>query len=563
MKNRWILPVLCFVLFAGGALLPLVQGLSLFSGSDFSVVTQGNYSTGDSLVLPSSFSWRDINGVDYTTPIRNQTPYPSCESFALTAAVETMVQYQVGFPFNCDLSEAHLFFFSGGNIIWGSYPENDTEFLKDYGIPDEACWPYPKDKYQYPLNTTSPDWQNRTVKITNWSYIPADPIAIKTALLTNGPVPSYFLVYDDFVYFKKGIYQHRWGNTRGAHYMAIVGYNDDPGYWIVKNSWGTKFQDEGWVNIKYGECGIGTINFLLTGVYGKFPIIYVDDDNTGGPWNGTKEYPYQTIQDALGNVFDGYTIYVMNGTYHEHVYIQKRITLMGEKPETTIIDGDGLDDVVTIAVPDVKIIGLTVQHSGQQLLNAGIKTLSLNSNATFENNILQNNAIGLFLNYGYAPSWNIVKNNTIRYNVKGVYTHWANNGDIRGNTITQNAENGLEMECSKYSQISGNVISENGGYGIYLRGESNKNTITGGNIIQDNAVGVKLSESNGNKITKNNFIGNLQHATFYNSFLTTWNRNYWDDRFVLFPEVITGSIGKREFTWMNIDWYPLWKPFTN
>jgi parallel beta-helix repeat protein len=563
MKNRWIFPVLCFVLFAGGALLPLVQGLSLFSGSGFSVVTQGNYSTGESLVLPSSFSWRDINGVDFTTPIRNQTPYPSCESFALTAAVETMVQYQVGFPFNCDLSEAHLFFFSGGNIIWGSYPENDTEFLKDYGIPDEACWPYPKDKYQYPLNTTSPDWQNRTVKITNWSYIPADPIAIKTALLTNGPVPSYFLVYDDFVYFKKGIYQHRWGNTRGAHYMAIVGYNDDPGYWIVKNSWGTKFQDEGWVNIKYGECGIGTINFLLTGVYGKFPIIYVDDDNTAGPWNGTKEYPYQTIQDALGNVFDGYTIYVMNGTYHEHVYIQKRITLMGEKPETTIIDGDGLDDVVTIAVPDVKIIGLTVQHSGQQLLNAGIKTLSLNSNATFENNILQNNAIGLFLNYGYAPSWNIVRNNTIRNNVKGIYTHWANNGDIRGNTITQNAENGLEMECSKYSQISGNVISENGGYGIYLRGESNKNTITGGNIIQDNAVGVKLSESNGNKITKNNFIGNLQHATFYNSFLTTWNRNYWDDRFVLFPEVITGSIGKREFTWMNIDWYPLWKPFTN
>jgi len=563
MKNRWIFPVLCFVLFAGGALLPLVQGLSLFSGSDFSVVTQGNYSTRDSLVLPSSFSWRDINGVDFTTPIRNQTPYPSCESFALTAAVETRVQYQVGFPFNCDLSEAHLFFFSGGNIIWGSYPENDTEFLKDYGIPDEACWPYPKDKYQYPLNTTSPDWQNRTVKITNWSYIPADPIAIKTALLTNGPVPSYFLVYDDFVYFKKGIYQHRWGNTRGAHYMAIVGYNDDPGYWIVKNSWGTKFQDEGWVNIKYGECGIGTINFLLTGVYGKFPIIYVDDDNTAGPWNGTKEYPYQTIQDALGNVFDGYTIYVMNGTYHEHVYIQKRITLMGEKPETTIIDGDGLDDVVTIAVPDVKIIGLTVQHSGPQLLNAGIKTLSLNSNATFENNILQNNAIGLFLNYGYAPSWNIVRNNTIRNNVKGIYTHWANNGDIRGNTITQNAENGLEMECSKYSQISGNVISENGGYGIYLRGESNKNTITGGNIIQDNAVGVKLSESNGNKITKNNFIGNLQHATFYNSFLTTWNRNYWDDRFVLFPEVITGSIGKREFTWMNIDWYPLWKPFTN
>jgi len=555
--------VLAILLFFGTAFLPFVHGTFLDSELELSADVQEKYSAEETLVLPSSFSWRDINGVDFTTPIRNQNPYPSCESFALVAAVETMVQYQVGFPFNCDLSEAHLFFFSGGNIIWGSYPENDTKFLKDYGVPDETCWPYPTDKYQYPLNTTSPDWQNRAVKITDWSYLPADPVAIKTALLTNGPVPSYFLVYDDFVYFKKGIYQHRWGNTRGAHYMAIVGYNDDPGYWVVKNSWGTNFQEGGWVNIKYGECGIGTINFYLTGVYGKFPLAYVDDDNMAGPWDGTKEYPYRTIQDAMSAVFDGYTIYVMNGTYEEHVVIDKRITLYGENKNTTILDGDGIDDVVTISVPDVKISGFTVRNGGTQLLNAGIKTLSLNSNATIENNIVEHNAIGIFLNYGYAPSWNIVRNNTILNNVKGIYTHWANNGEITGNTIIQNEEHGIEMECSKNSFITGNIIRDNGGYGIYLRGESNLNTITGVNTIQDNAVGVKISESSRNVISKNNFIGNLQHAYFYNSFLTTWKRNYWDDRILFFPEVISGSVGKREFSWVNVDWIPMRKPFSS
>jgi parallel beta-helix repeat protein len=313
--------------------------------------------------------------------------------------------------------------------------------------------------------------------------------------------------------------------------MAIVGYNDDPGYWIVKNSWGTNYQEQGWVNIKYGECGIGTINFYLTGVYGKFPIVYVDDDNTHGPWNGTKEFPYRTIHDALGAVFDGYTIYVMNGTYKEHVVIEKRITLLGAEKNTTIIDGEGYTDVVTISVPDVKISGFTIQNSGTQLLNAGIKTLSLNSNATIENNIIRHNAIGVFLNYGYVPSWNIVRNNSIVSNVNGIYTHWANNGEITGNMILQNEENGLEMECSKYSLIEGNIILENGGYGIYLRGESNQNIITGMNTIQDNAVGLKISESNRNIISKNNFIGNLQHAYFYNSFLTTWKRNYWDESF--------------------------------
>jgi len=558
-KNRVIL-VLCTLFFLGNALFPFVQGAALDSTTVLSADRQEKRNAEETLVLPSSFSWRDINGVDFTTPIRNQIPYPSCESFALVAAIETMVQYKVGFPFNCDLSEAHLFFFSGGNILWGSYPENDTKFLKKYGVPDEACWPYPQDKYQYPLNTTSPDWQNRTVKITDWSYIPANPVAIKTALLTNGPVPSYFLVYDDFVYFKKGIYQHRWGHTRGAHYMAIVGYNDDPGYWIVKNSWGTNFQEDGWVNIKYGECEIGTINFFLTGVYGKFPIVYVDDDNTDGPWDGTKEFPYRTIQDAMDAVFDGYTIYVMNGTYKEHVLIDKKITLLGANENTTILDGEGVDDVVTISVPDVKISGFTIQDSGTQLLNAGIKTLSLNSNATFENNIVQHNAIGIFLNYGYAPSWNIVRNNTISNNVKGMYTHWANNSQISGNTIAMNEENGIEMECSKNSLITGNIIRDNGAYGIFLRGESDQNTITGMNTIQDNAIGVKITESNRNVISKNNFIGNLQHAYFYNAFFTTWKRNYWDDRVLFLPEVIQGSFGTREFSWVNVDWHPMRKP---
>ncbi|HUT00324.1 MAG TPA: NosD domain-containing protein, partial [Candidatus Thermoplasmatota archaeon] len=119
------------------------------------------------------------------------------------------------------------------------------------------------------------------------------------------------------------------------------------------------------------------------------------------------------------------------------------------------------------------------------------------------------------------------------------------------------------MECSKNSFIAGNSISDNGGYGIYLRGESDRNTITGINMIQDNAVGVKISESNRNVISKNNFIGNLQHAYFYSSFFTIWKRNYWDDRVLFFPKLIQGFIGKREFSWVNFDWHPMWRPLSS
>jgi parallel beta-helix repeat protein len=542
-------------------MLPLVQGLQSDSETFVLPIKKEKYSSLETLVLPSSFSWRDINGIDFTTPIRNQKPYPSCETFALVAAVETMVQYNVGYPFGCDLSEAHLFFYSGGNIGWGSYPENDTRFLKEYGVPDEACWPYPHDKYQYPLNTTSPDWKNRTVKISNWSYLADDPVAIKTALVTNGPVPSYFLVYQDFLYHKNGIYQHRWGKVRGPHYMAIVGYNDDPGYWIVKNSWGTNYQEDGWVKIKYGECGIGKKSFYLTGVYGRFPINYVDDNNTNGPWDGTKEYPFHTIQEAVNHVYNGYTIYVRNGTYEEHLIINKTINLDGENKNTTIIDGGGMDDVVTVSVPGVKISGLTIQNSGTQTYNAGLKTLSLNSNVTIVNNIIQRNAIGIYLNYAYEQSWNIVQNNTIQNNTKGIYAHWANSGQITGNMITLNDENGIEMEHCNRSNITRNIISNNGDCGIYLRGASNENSINAKNTIQNNTIGLKLTESNKNVITNNNFINNSKQAFFSNALFTKWKNNYWDDWPHFRPRMVRGYLGIREIPWVNFDWHPIRKPY--
>ena len=40
--------------------------------------------------------------------------------------------------------------------------------------------------------------------------------------------------------------------------------------------------------------------------------IYVDDDNTQGPWYGTLDYPYQHMGDAIENSTEGDTIYVLS-----------------------------------------------------------------------------------------------------------------------------------------------------------------------------------------------------------------------------------------------------------
>jgi C1A family cysteine protease len=78
--------------------------------------SSGAQKTTVSTDLPVSFDWRDVNGIDYVTPVKNQAPAPTCEAYGLVAALETMVQYKAGYPFGCDLSEAHLFLALLGEI---------------------------------------------------------------------------------------------------------------------------------------------------------------------------------------------------------------------------------------------------------------------------------------------------------------------------------------------------------------------------------------------------------------------------------------------------------------
>ncbi len=254
----------------------------IFSMNFSFVFPQKNYDE-----LPPSFSWRDINGVDFTTPIRNQEPCPSCEAYALIAAVETLVQYKVGYPFGCDLSEMHLFFCSGGTCRWGVNVTHAANYLVNYGVPDEGCFPEMHRKYDMPCNYTLKGWENRSVKIKEWGWVNNDMDDIKKALIEHGPLVVCIFVWNDFMHYHGGIYRHRWGRLVGGHLITIVGYNDSQQCWICKNSWGTNWGENGWVRIAYNanmfikHCYGGTGVLYVDGVYGNLmpdvPKVYIEE----------------------------------------------------------------------------------------------------------------------------------------------------------------------------------------------------------------------------------------------------------------------------------------------
>lgn len=225
--------------------------------------------------LPSSFSWRNINGTDYTTPIKDQSPAPTCEAYALCAALETMMQYKLGEVYEPDLSDCHLYFYAGGTVEKGYVNLIDAaNYLVDIGVPDEGCFPDPHRAFDYPFESLE-GWENRTVKISDWGWVDMDVESIKTALINHGPLAICISVWEDFFNYKEGVYRHEWGERAGGHVVTIVGYDDNDNCWIVKNSWGIKWGEDGWFRLAYDAdifaewYGDGLAVMYLDGVYGN------------------------------------------------------------------------------------------------------------------------------------------------------------------------------------------------------------------------------------------------------------------------------------------------------
>ncbi|GMI18667.1 hypothetical protein TrLO_g4567 [Triparma laevis f. longispina] len=98
------------------------------------------------------------------------------------------------------------------------------------------------------------------------SFTLSGPTQMMQEISTNGPVTAGFTVYEDFVNYQSGVYQHTsFSKKLGGHAIEIVGYGVEDGtpYWKVKNSWNDSWGDAGYFKILRGsnECGIeGTVS---------------------------------------------------------------------------------------------------------------------------------------------------------------------------------------------------------------------------------------------------------------------------------------------------------------
>ncbi len=224
--------------------------------------------------FPESFSWTNIDGKDFTSPVKNQIPTPTCEAYALCSALETLVHYKLKENIGCDLSEAHLFFYPGGTADWGVDVTEPVEYLIDYGVPDEGCFPDPHRTYDFPFESIN-DWEKRTIKIQEWGWVDNDINAIKHALINYGPLTICQMTRRDLDYYSTGVYMPSLASPiQRGHVTAIFGYDDNEQCWIVRNSGGENWGEEGYFRISYQ--GFDELYSFIYPFYGGTGILYVD-----------------------------------------------------------------------------------------------------------------------------------------------------------------------------------------------------------------------------------------------------------------------------------------------
>jgi C1A family cysteine protease len=224
-------------------------------------IPEDNKRADDPSAALKAFNWVDKNKV---TVVKSQGSCGSCWSFTSAAALEGA--FLIKSNITLDLSEQ--FFVDCAEDRWGKkagscgggwyggvfdyLTKNNAKIETEspYKIKDGTC--------------STPSGKNR-YRVAAWGYVKPDagiPTVkeMKEALVKYGPLAACVKVTPSLQAYKSGIFDENaevTGPRDINHAITIVGWDDNKKAYLVKNSWGTRWGEKGYIWVEYGSNNIG------------------------------------------------------------------------------------------------------------------------------------------------------------------------------------------------------------------------------------------------------------------------------------------------------------------
>uniref|UniRef100_A0A8B9PAD6 CATS protein n=1 Tax=Apteryx owenii TaxID=8824 RepID=A0A8B9PAD6_APTOW len=186
----------------------------------------------------------------------------ACWAFSAVGALEAQVKLKTGKLVS--LSAQNLVDCSrsyGNEGCGGGWRTKAFQYIIDnQGIDSDDSYPYTAQDGTCHYNPAA-----RAANCSSYVELPyGDESALKDAVANAGPVsvgidssqPTFFL-------YKAGIYDEPHCSQIGNHAVLVVGYGTSDGkdYWLVKNSWGVHFGEQGYIRMsrnRGNQCGIAS-----------------------------------------------------------------------------------------------------------------------------------------------------------------------------------------------------------------------------------------------------------------------------------------------------------------
>ncbi|XP_031109821.1 cysteine proteinase 3-like isoform X2 [Ipomoea triloba] len=231
----------------------------LGAAQNCSATSKGNITRSD-VTLPPTKDWRQ-DGI--ISPVKSQGGCGACWAFSTTGALEAAYAQASGKPIS--LSEQQLVDCAGAFNNYGcqgGLPSYAFEYIKyNGGLDTEQSYPYAgKDGV---CKFTSGTIGVQVVDSINITQGAEDELLYAVGMIR--PVSVAFQAVDGFSLYKSGVYISTiCGNTSMDlnHAVLAVGYGVENGvqYWLLKNSWGDQWGENGYFKMQMGKnmCGIAT-----------------------------------------------------------------------------------------------------------------------------------------------------------------------------------------------------------------------------------------------------------------------------------------------------------------
>jgi cathepsin L len=213
---------------------------------------------GDAACSPTmtAFTWKE-----YLPPVRNQGSCGSCWAFTQTTVLEGAHNIAKGVDLQRDFSEQFLLDCgrrndgSDAGSCMGGQPWDAFEHLEREGSVLESDMPYAG------VEKSCNGQKKGKHKITTWAFVSSawdtPPVEdIKAAMCKYGPITAAVYADNAFLSYSGGVFEGQPGGMVN-HAIMLVGWDDKRKAWLLRNSWGNEWGEDGHMWIDYNSNSVG------------------------------------------------------------------------------------------------------------------------------------------------------------------------------------------------------------------------------------------------------------------------------------------------------------------